>query len=85
MTRRPLGPKQIEALRIFRPGSFAIVGDKQLRRLAQLGLLKAHGPEGDSFYGITSAGLRALADAADAGRLDLSMNWASFKDKGSAP
>jgi hypothetical protein len=72
MTR--LGAKQVEKLRIFRPGSFAVVGDAHLRRLAALGLVKAHGPDGDSFYGITSAGLRALADAADAGRLDLGVS-----------
>lgn len=80
MTRR-LGTKQIEALRIFRPGSFAVCGDKQLRRLAELGLVKAHGPSGDSFYGITSAGLRALADAVDEGRLDLSCPPGLASDK----
>lgn len=73
MTRK-LGPKQIKTLSIFRPGSFAVCGDKQLRRLAELGLVKAHGSCGDSFYGITSAGLRALADAADDGRLDLGIS-----------
>ncbi|NEI52681.1 hypothetical protein GR217_34245 [Rhizobium leguminosarum] len=40
------------------------------RRLCDLGLMKAHGQNG-SFTGITAAGLRALADAVDAGKIDL--------------
>lgn len=68
MTR--LGPKQLALLRTVGTSSALVVASATSRRLCALGLMRAHGTDG-SFAAITPAGLRALADAAEAGRIEL--------------
>ena len=65
-----LGKHQLRLLRVLAGGCFLIVPDRLSRGLVAKGLAKEWRP--DSFVGITSDGLRALADAADRGRFDLS-------------
>ena len=65
-----LGIRQLELLRGIGTTGALVVGNKTSRRLCALGLMKAHGRDG-SFAAITPAGLRALADAAEAGRIEL--------------
>jgi len=65
-----LGIRQLETLRAVGTHAALVVPDKTSRRLCALGLMVAHGDDG-SFAAITPAGLRALADAVDAGRLTL--------------
>lgn len=65
-----LGPKQLALLRTVGTSSALVVASATSRRLCALGLMRAHGTDG-SFAAITPAGLRALADAAEAGRIDL--------------
>jgi len=68
--RRPrLGKHQLAMLRTVGTTSALVVPDKTSRRLVELGLMAAE-PDG-SFASITPNGLRALADAADAGRVTL--------------
>ncbi len=64
-----LGTRQLELLRALGTRSALVIHDKLSRRLCELGLMKAMGD--DSFICITPDGLRALADAADAGRIEL--------------
>lgn len=65
-----LGKKQLEMLRLVGTHSALVVPCARSRRLCDLGLMKAHGTDG-SFAAATPAGLRALADAVDAGKMDL--------------
>lgn len=65
-----LGIRQLDRLHAVGTHAALIVPDRISRRLCDLGLMKAHGAEG-SFSAITPAGLRALADAAEAGRIEL--------------
>jgi hypothetical protein len=65
-----LGKRQLELLRDIGPMCALVLPDKTSRRLCALGLMFAHGVDG-SFAAITPAGLRALADAADAGKIAL--------------
>lgn len=64
-----LGNRQLKTLRSLSVVGAIIVGDREIRRLRDMGLLNAAGD--DSFFHITPNGLRALADAADAGRIEL--------------
>jgi hypothetical protein len=65
-----LGKNQIELLaRMTGQGRAVVVGDKLIRSLAKAGCMSALSHNGDSFYVVTSAGLRAVADALDAGSL----------------
>lgn len=68
MTR--LGTRQLELLRAAATMRAVIVPDKRTRRLCELGLMTAVYEDG-SFSHATPDGLRALADAADAGRIKL--------------
>ncbi len=67
MTR--LGIRQLEQLHRIGANFAVVVPTPMTRRLVALGLLQAE-PDG-SLARITAAGLRALADAADAGRIVL--------------
>lgn len=69
---RPLGKHQLERLMgLASPSCLLIVGDKVSASLVGRGLLKAHFPDKpDAWHRITPAGLRALADAFEAGHLD---------------
>ena len=69
MADRPLGPRQLELLRGLANPCALVVPDPVSRSLVKRGLLAAD-PDG-SFAHITPAGLRALADAADDGRVQL--------------
>lgn len=63
-----LGKNQIAFLAgIAGTGRAVVVGDKLIRSLAKAGCLKALGA--NSFYVITPAGLRSVADAIDGGAL----------------
>lgn len=66
MSRR-LGIRQLELLRFVGTIGRLVVGDKRSRRLIELGLMASDNPEGD-WACVTSDGLRAIADAMDAGR-----------------
>ncbi len=66
-----LGKRQLALLRGVGPTSAVVVPDGTTRRLCDLGLMKAHGGEDGSFAAVTPAGLRALADAVDAGKIGL--------------
>ncbi|MFA1674800.1 hypothetical protein ACDY97_19045 [Rhizobium mongolense] len=66
-----LGTRQLELLRTVGTTSALVVLDNVSRRLCALGLMKTMGKDGDSFACITPNGLRALADAVDAGRIKL--------------
>ena len=65
-----LGLRQLELLRGVGPNSALVSPCAKSRRLCELGLMRAHGSDG-AFAAITPAGLRALADAADDGRIKL--------------
>lgn len=67
MTR--LGKNQLRLLRGVGINAAVVVPDPTTRRLCELGLMKSK-PDG-SFAHITPDGLRALADAADAGQVEL--------------
>lgn len=72
---RPLGSKQRELLgALASPTRFMIVGNSVAESLARRGLLAAQGKEGKSFYQITPAGLRALADEWEEGRLEFKLD-----------
>lgn len=66
-----LGTRQLKLLRTVGTTSALVVPDNISRRLCDLGLMKAMGKDGNSLACITPNGLRALADAVDAGRIDL--------------
>lgn len=69
-TKGRLGSRQIKRLTALAAVGMAyVVGDKELRRLADLGLVRPAGP--DSFYHLTPSGLRMIARLADDGRIDL--------------
>lgn len=69
MTAPRLGPRQLAMLRSVGTTAALVVPCRVSHRLCDLGLMTA---EADgSFARITPAGLRALADAAEAGRVTL--------------
>lgn len=67
MTR--LGPKQLDLLRRIGTTSALVVPTAMSRRLVDLGMMQAE--DDGSLARITPKGLRALADAVDAGRVIL--------------
>ena len=69
MTAPRLGPKQLRHLTMVGANRALVVSDRTSRRLCDLGLMREMIPGGAVC--ITPAGLRALADAAEAGRVDL--------------
>jgi len=80
-----LGKNQINFLaRMAGRGSALIVGDRLARSLTERGCLRSLSEDGDSFYVVTSWGLRAVADAMDSGRLpEITIN--DFRKKDSRP
>jgi len=68
MNNRP-GKKQLDLLRSMCCRLAIIVPDKMTRRLCARGLMQEARP--DSFAFVTANGLRALADAADRGEVEL--------------
>lgn len=64
-----LGKKQLGLLRSMCCGLAVIVPDKMTRRLCARGFMQEAAP--DSFVFVTADGLRALADAADRGEVEL--------------
>jgi len=68
---RPLGKLQLERLLgLASPAMLLIVGDAISKSLVKRGLLKPRFRNSpDAFHGITPAGMRALADAYEAGKL----------------
>jgi hypothetical protein len=71
MGERPLGPKQIAALRDLALRYVGLVPDTIARSLIARGLLREDG----GAYCINAAGLRALADALDAGKVEDGLTW----------
>lgn len=68
---RPLGKRQIDVLTLICcPGRALVVPDKITDSLVARGLCEAMTETG-SFVHITPAGLRAVADLADAGKVRL--------------
>lgn len=65
-----LGKKQLQILRSLGVSRAFVVPSADTMRLCALGLMKAHGRDG-SIVAITPDGLRALADAAERGRIAL--------------
>lgn len=77
MTKK-LGKRQLERLlSLARPSSLLVVGgDDCSRSLVKRGLVKPIKPSNpDAFLQITPAGMRALADAFEAGQLDQFFKW----------
>lgn len=75
---RPLGKNQLERLLgLASPGSLLIVaGDRVSQSLVQRGCLKPMKPDDQkAWLQITPAGMRALADAFEAGLLDQFFKW----------
>lgn len=70
-----IGHRQLELLTILaRPGTYLVSGEsKRTFGLVRRGLCAAD--ENGNGVTITANGLRALADAADAGRVDLRPSW----------
>lgn len=64
-----LGVRQLELLRACGATGAVVCPSPRTRRLCALGLMESK-PDG-SFAHVTPAGLRALADAAEAGRIGL--------------
>lgn len=62
-----LGIRQLEMLRACGPNFKIVVGCKMVRRLIDLGLMESDNPEGN-WSSVTANGLRAVADAMDAGK-----------------
>ncbi|MEL7090226.1 MAG: hypothetical protein AAFN94_00690 [Pseudomonadota bacterium] len=65
--RHRLGIRRLELLRTLSSRLVLLIGDQRTARLAELGLVESAAD--GHFVRITAAGLRAVADAADAGRL----------------
>jgi|GEM_PF-3462180 len=65
-----IGTRQLQMLKTVGTTSALIVPCHISRRLCAVGLMKSNEPDG-SFAHVTPAGLRALADAAEAGRVEL--------------
>jgi hypothetical protein len=66
-----LGKHQLKLLAgLGSPFTLLVVGDALSASLVKRGLLEATGRSGDSFFRITPAGLRELADALDRGDLE---------------
>lgn len=66
----PLGKHQIELLRqMANPWLRLIVGDKTTESLVKRGLLAPRSKDKDSFYQITPAGMRAVADLWEAKKI----------------
>ena len=69
---RPLGRNQYALLNTLSGvGLFMIVGNREARSLARRGFLRARGKDGKTFYQITPAGLRRVADDLDSGAMPL--------------
>ena len=73
---RPLGKLQLEFLMgLASPTCLLIVGNAVSKSLVKRGLLKPHFlDKPEAWHRITPAGMRALADAFEAGKLDQFMN-----------
>lgn len=72
-----LGKNQLSTLNSVGTNMAIVVPTKETRRLVDLGLMVAE-PNG-SFARITPAGLRALADAAEAGKVEIPLSIDSFR------
>lgn len=71
---RPLGKRQIETLiGLASPASAMVIGNAVTAALARRGLVALHGSgkEPNAMVQITPSGLRALADAWEAGKTEI--------------
>ena len=66
-----LGMRQLELLRACGSTCRIVCGCKVVRRLIELGLMESDNPSGD-WACVTAKGLRAVADAMDAGKFSKS-------------
>lgn len=77
---RPLGKRQLRLLSVLgTPGTALIVPCKVSESLVRRGYAASAAADSDGFVHITAAGLRALADEADAGRLALAPDLDRYK------
>jgi hypothetical protein len=74
-----LGPLQIRRLASIAVGMCQVVPDSVSRSLTRRGLMEPTGSDGESLVVVTPAGLRALADAMDAGRFPYKPDWDAIK------
>lgn len=83
---RPLGKRQIERLMgLASPSMLMIVGDAVSKSLVERGLLRPNFPEDpDAWHRITPEGMRALADAYEAGQLEQFMKPFPHKPVGAS-
>lgn len=79
--QRSLGAKQLAVLRDLSLRYVGLVPYETERSLIRRGLLRSD----DGPYCITSAGLRALADAMDAGKIEDGLTWFARQKKANAP
>jgi hypothetical protein len=80
MTR--LGIRQVRRLAALSGiGLCQVVPDDVTRSLCLRGLMLGTAPDGDGMVVVTPAGLRALADALDAGRMDWKPDWDAIRAK----
>ena len=66
---RALGKHQIALLVVLRPERAMVIGDRTSAALIKRGLLRSWANNGKDMVTITPAGLRALADEMEAGRI----------------
>jgi hypothetical protein len=66
---RALGKNQLTLLKNLMPGRAVVIGDKTSSSLTQRGLAQSWDENGKDLVTITPAGLRALADEMEAGRI----------------
>jgi hypothetical protein len=66
---RALGKNQLTLLKNLMPGRAVVIGDKTSSSLIQRGLARSWDGNGKDLVTITPAGLRALADEMEVGRI----------------
>lgn len=66
---RALGKNQVSLLVSLSPGRTLVIGDKTSSALIKRGLARSWHKDGEDLVTITPAGLRALADEMEAGRI----------------
>ena len=66
----PIGKNQLRLLRQLGPHLMLVVGDKLSASMVKRGLLQSAASDGDAFFHLSPNGLRALADAIDAGLVE---------------
>lgn len=80
---RPLGKRQIDLLAMMTSvGRALVVPNEVSKALCKRGLMEVSGRDIDGFVVVTPNGLRALADAMDAGKISHIPDWEKLKKRG---